>query len=75
MDQVILERDALRLPAHERALLADALLGSLDDEVARNAVSACGHEADDRYQAFMRGELQMLDGPAVFQQLRERHCK
>jgi len=35
MDQAILEREALRLPAHQRALLADTLLGSLDDEAAR----------------------------------------
>jgi len=75
MDQVILEREALKLPPHERALLADALLGSLDDEVLRRAESACAQEADDRYQAFLRGELEVLDGPAVFQQLRERHGK
>ena len=75
MDQVILEREALKLPPHERALLADALLGSLDDEVVRRAEDACAHEADDRYQAFLRGEIQTLDGPAVFQQLRERHGK
>jgi len=74
-DQAILEREALKLPAHERALLADALLGSLDDEVVRNAESACAHEADDRYQAYLRGELQTLGGPAVFQQLRERYGK
>jgi len=49
MDQAILEREALKLPPHERALLADALLGSLDDEVVREAESACAHEADDRY--------------------------
>ena len=75
MDQAILEHQALKLPAHERALLADALLVSLDDEAVRNAERACADEADDRYQAFLRGELQTLDGPAVFQQLRERHGK
>ena len=73
MEQVILEREALRLPAHERALLADALLGSLDDEAARNAGAACAQETEDRYQAFLRGDVQALDGPTVFQQLRERH--
>jgi hypothetical protein len=75
MDQEILEHEALKLPAHERALLADALLGSLDDEVIRRAERACADEADDRYQAFLRGGLQTLDGPAVFQQLRDRHGK
>jgi hypothetical protein len=75
MDEVILEREALKLPPHERALLADALLGSLDDEAARQAETACAHEADDRYQAFLRGELETVDGPAVFQQLRQRQGK
>ncbi|MBI2950052.1 MAG: addiction module protein [Verrucomicrobia bacterium] len=75
MDRAILEREALKLPQHERALLADAEGGSLDDEVVREAESACAHEADDRYQAFLRGELQTLEGPAMFQQLREQHGK
>ncbi len=57
MDQAILEREALKLPAHERALLADSLLGSLDDEAVRQAESACAREADVRYQAYLRGEL------------------
>jgi len=73
MDQAILEREALKLPAHERALLADALLGSLDDEAVRQAEAACAREAEDRFQAYVRGEVKALDGPAVFQQLRERH--
>ncbi len=75
MDQAILEREALKLPAHERALLADVLLASLDDEAVRNAEAACAHEAEDRYQAYLHGEVQTLNGPAVFKQLRERHGK
>ena len=75
MDQAILEREALKLPAHERALLADALLGSLDDEAVRKAEASCADEAEDRYQAHLRGEVQALNGPTVFQQLRERHGK
>ena len=73
MDHAVLEREALKLPAHERALLADALLGSLDDEAVRQAEAACAREAEDRFQAYVRGEVKALDGPAVFQQLRERH--
>ena len=75
MDQAILEREALKLPAHERALLADALLGSLDDEAVRQAEAACAREAEDRFQAYVRGEVKALDGPAVFQQLRERQSR
>lgn len=75
MDQAIVEREALKLPAHERALLADALLGSLDDDAVRKTEAGCAQEAEDRHQAFMRGEIQALNGPAVFQQLRERQGK
>jgi len=72
MDPAILEHEALKLPPHERALLAEALLGSLDDEAARQTEAACAREAEDRYQAYQRGEVQALDGPAVLQKLRER---
>ena len=75
MDQVILEREALRLPAHQRALLADALLGSLDDEAAREVESAWAQEAETRLSAHHRGEIEALDGPSVLRQLRDRWAK
>ena len=75
MDHAILEREALKLPPHERALLADALLVSLDDEATRKAEEACADEAEARYQACVHGEVQAENGPAVFQRLRERHPK
>ena len=75
MDHAILEREALKLPPHERALLADVLLGSLDAETIRETEEACAHEAEDRYQAYVRGQIQAVDGPKVFQQLRERREK
>ena len=75
MDQAILEREALRLPAHQRALLADTLLESLDDEAARKVELAWADEAESRLAAYHRGELSALDGPAVFRELRDRHAK
>lgn len=75
MDQAILEREALKLPPHERALLADALLGSLDDESVRITEEACAREAEDRYQAYVQGEVHASDGPTVFQRLRQRQAK
>jgi putative addiction module component (TIGR02574 family) len=75
MDQAILEREALRLPAHERALLADALLGSLDDEAAREVESAWAQEAEGRLAAYHRGEITTLEGPAVLRELRGRYTK
>ncbi len=75
MDQAILEREALRLPAHQRALLADSLLESLDDEAARKIELAWGQEAESRLAAYRQGELSALDGPAVLRELRDRHAK
>jgi putative addiction module component (TIGR02574 family) len=72
MDHAILEKEALKLPAHERALLADALLGSLDDETARETEAACAKEAEDRHQAYKRGEIKADSGPAVLKRLRKR---
>ena len=75
MDQVILEREAMRLPAHQRALLADALLGSLDDETTRQVESAWAQEAEARLAAYHRGEVTSLDGPTVLRELRGRYPK
>ena len=75
MDQVILEREALRLPAHQRALLVDSLLGSLDDETLREIESAWGQEAEARRAAYLRGEVSALDGPTVFRELRSQCAK
>jgi len=75
MDQAILAREALRLPAHERALLADALLGSLDDEAVRQVELAWGQAAEARLVAYRRGEVTALDGPSVLRELRGRYTK
>jgi hypothetical protein len=53
VDEMILEREAMRLPPRERALLADALLGSLDDEATREIQTAWAREAADRLEAFL----------------------
>ena len=70
MDEVILEHEAMRLPAKDRALLADALLGSLDDEVARGVEAAWTQVAEARLAAYRRGEISALDGPTVLGELR-----
>ncbi|MHC1766602.1 MAG: addiction module protein [Verrucomicrobiia bacterium] len=75
MDQAILEQEALRLPTRARALLAEALLESLDDDAARAVEASWGQEAEARLQAFHRGELKAVDGPGVFRDLRRQHQK
>lgn len=74
MDHVILEREALRLPAGERALLADALLGSLDDEACREVLEAWATETERRLDSYHRGEVKAHDGPAVLARLRAQHA-
>ena len=75
MDQVILEQEVLRLPARARALLAEVLLESLDDDAMREIQGAWGQEAEARLEAFHRGETKALDGPDVFRELRSQYQK
>ena len=44
-----------RLPVGDSALLADALLESLDDDAARNVQLKWMAEAEDRIEAYRRG--------------------
>jgi putative addiction module component (TIGR02574 family) len=73
MDEKILEREAMRLPVRDRALLADALLESLDDEAARSVQQAWAAEAEDRLEAYRRGELSAVNGPNSLKELRSRY--
>ncbi len=72
MDQTILEREALKLPAYERALLADSLIKSLDEEAAREVESAWAQEAEKRLDGYQKGEIQAVDGASLLAQLRFR---
>jgi putative addiction module component (TIGR02574 family) len=75
MDQAILEQEVLRLPPRARALLAEALLESLDDDAMREIQAAWGQEAESRLEAFHRGEIKALDGPSVLRGLRSKYQK
>jgi len=72
MDTVILEREAMRLQPKDRALLADALLESLDDEAAREVEKGWTLEVSSRSEAYRRGQIAAADGPAVLRELRSR---
>jgi putative addiction module component (TIGR02574 family) len=62
---------ALKLPASERAVLADELLHSLDKtDPAIDALWA--KEAEDRLAAYDRGEIEAIDADAVLAEMRER---
>lgn len=73
MDEKILEREAMRLPVRDRALLADAILESLDDDATRNVQLAWAAEAEDRIAAYRRGDLSAEHGPSSIKDLRSRY--
>jgi len=75
MDEMILEKEALRLPPRERALLADSLLSSLDDDVTRRIEAEWVNEADDRLKAHRKGEIPAVDGPKVLKSIRDQYGK
>ncbi len=75
MDQAILEKEALKLAPTERALLADALLSSLDDESSRQIEGAWAKLAEERYAGYRTGQVATLDGPTAIQDLRQRLTK
>jgi hypothetical protein len=75
VDQTILEREALKLPAYERALWADSLIKSLDEEATHEVESTWAQEAEKRLDACQRGEIQAVDGPALIAELRARFTK
>lgn len=71
MDAATIERDALSLSAAERALLADRLLQTLNVEDA-DRMERWGQEADQRLQAFEKGQETIVDGPTAVANLRQR---
>jgi putative addiction module component (TIGR02574 family) len=72
MDQAILEKEAMKLPPAERALLADALLHSLDDESAQTNEAAWGKLAEERYAEYKAGKTTAVDGPSAIHDLRQQ---
>jgi putative addiction module component (TIGR02574 family) len=66
---------ALRLPPEDRARLASELINSLDalEDVDQAAVDAAwADEVRRRVEEVRTGNVSLLDGQQVFQELRER---
>ncbi len=72
MDEVILQKEALRLPAYERALLADALVISLDNEETKAIEAEWANEAEHRFDAYKKGNLDSKSGPEVIDSLKSK---
>ena len=65
-------REALLLPPKSRAELAEKLLKSLDDSGQTEIDRLWAEEAEDRIDAYEKGELKAISGKEVFRRLRPR---
>jgi putative addiction module component (TIGR02574 family) len=59
----------------ERASLIDLLWDSLDDDSVEQIEARWAAESEDRIDAFERGELTAVDGPAALEELRSSFKK
>lgn len=64
--------DALSLPPKSRAKLAERLLESLDDPRQKEIDRLWAEEAEDRIDAYERGDLKAIPGKEVFRRLKPR---
>ena len=62
-----LEAEALKLPRHIRARLAEALISSLDED--SEIEQAWEEEAEARYQRYLAGEEELVSAAEALAQL------
>ena len=67
-----LEKHARALTVEEKAALARILIEELDTAIDPNAEQLWLEEAQRRYEAFLRGELEARPGDEVMQRARDR---
>ena len=67
-----LERQARLLSAEEKAALARILIEELDTATDPNAEQLWLEEAQRRYEAFLRGDVEARPGDEVMQRTRDR---
>ncbi len=67
-----IEGEALRLPLHERAELAEHLILSLDEEEDREVELLWIEEAERRYQEYKQCKVQAIPANKVFQDARSK---
>ena len=71
MESVVLEKEAMKLSALERALLADRLLQTLDDD-HEESINAWTEVANHRLKKFQSGEMDALDNKAFIDSLKRK---
>lgn len=64
--------DALSLPPKSRVKLAEKLLESLDDPRQKEIDRLWAEEAEDRVDAYERGDFKAVPGKEVFRRLKPR---
>jgi putative addiction module component (TIGR02574 family) len=69
MSGTVLEKEALKLSAEEKARMIDALWRSLDPAEQETIDHAWLAESRDRLRAFRAGELKALDGEATLKSI------
>ena len=74
MDIAILEKEALLLPEHARAILADRLIQSISS-TSPSLLDAWVAESESRLDAFQRGEIEAIDGQEALKALRDSLSK
>jgi putative addiction module component (TIGR02574 family) len=67
-----LEREARRLPTHDRALLAQHLIASIDPGEDIDAEATWLEEAERRYQAYRQGTLTAKPVDRVFREAKSQ---
>jgi len=67
-----LEREARHLPVHDRALLAQHLIASIDPGEDVDAEAAWLEEAERRYQAYRQGKLTAKPADQVLHDAKSR---
>lgn len=67
-----IEEEALRLPSHERAQLAEHLISSLDEIEDPEAERLWIEEAERRYQKYKQGKVNAKPAEMVFKEARSK---
>jgi len=68
-------KEALALPVPERAELVEQLLASLQTPPDPHIDELWAREAEDRLDAYGRGELKAVPAEEVFNKIKERRAK
>jgi len=68
-------KEAMALPLQERAELVERLLGTFQSPPDLRLDDLWAREAEDRLDAFERGELKAVPAEEVFDRIRQRRAK